>query len=64
MAEKQNDKRLDMRKITMAVNPGKSGQKLSRKEKKILLKPSTRNLPMKSCSGKRYSFYFSINGTG
>ena len=24
-------------KITMAVNPGKSGQKLSRKEKKILL---------------------------
>ena len=50
-------------KITTTVNPGRSGRKLSRKEKKILWKPSARNLPMKSCSGKRFSFCFSINGT-
>ena len=49
--------------MSIKVNPGRSGRKLSRKEKKILWKPSARNLPMKSCSGKRFSFCFSINGT-
>ena len=43
-------------------SPGLNGRKLDRKEKKILLKPSTGSLPTKSCSGKKYSFYFSING--